>query len=376
MSRRFKIATIRGIPLYIGSSWLVIAAMYVYLQYIGLTQVAHLGQSEGLAIAVASTLLFFGAVLAHEVAHAIMARSLDLPVSGITLLFWGGATETRAHGRGPLGEFLVAFVGPATTLVTAGLFYLIASVAHGSAHDAMHNLALIMLLFAGVNALPGFPLDGGRMLVAVVWGITRDRNTALRTAGYVGIATGVLLGAVGAWMLTHNGTLWIFFLYLAVVLIATGRGMDQRISFRRQLVRGTAAEAMRPPPVGVPAEMPLAHALDHALRDGPDEAFPVVETDGRVIGTISLSSARRLGSRDPMRPAREAMVPLNQTPVLAPGETLDEVLEWLAGRDGLVLRDGRLVGAIGPADVERWYRQVIEGHGIATFGGVPPRPDV
>ena len=197
MGGRWKIATFRGIPLYVGSSWLAIAAIYIWGQYVGLTQgFARESPGTALTLAVLTGFLFFGSVLLHEAAHAATARALDIPVSGITLVFWGGATETRANARGPLGEFLVAFVGPATTLLMAGVFWVATRATHGTLRDVLAYLAVLSLYFAGLNTLPGFPLDGGRMLLATVWGITRSRRTALRVAGYVGVAVGVgLLGS-------------------------------------------------------------------------------------------------------------------------------------------------------------------------------------
>src|ERR1700675_296469 len=153
--KRYRIATVRGIPVYVGTSWIFIVVLVVWSQYVGLTQgrldVKH---SEAFVLALLVTSLFFGSVLTHEAAHAVMARSLDLPVTGITLVFWGGATETRASGSGPLGEFLVAFVGPATTLVLAGVFWVISQAIHGVAAGTMHYLATISLLFAALNPLP------------------------------------------------------------------------------------------------------------------------------------------------------------------------------------------------------------------------------
>lgn len=382
MGRRWKIATIRGIPLYVGSSWVLIAGIYVWGQYVGLTQgLARETPSTALVLAVVTGVLFFGSVLIHEAAHAVTARALDLPVSGITLVFWGGATETRANAKGPLGEFLVAFVGPFSTLVMGGIFWTAAHLTQDTLSDILRYLSVLSLFFAAMNTLPGFPLDGGRMLLAAVWGITKSRRTALRVAGYVGIAVGIGLLALATWVFAtdpQNTFLAIFGVYLGFIMLATGRGMEQRIAFRDQLAKGTAEDAMRPAPVTVPADMTLTQVLDHALRADPEGAFPVVEPDGRVIGTISMESARRVGSRDPMRPARDATIPLAQTPVIAPQETLDEALEWLAGRDGLVLEDGLLVGAIGPGDVERWYRRVIEGHPVdgPAAASVPPRPDL
>jgi len=150
---------------------------------------------------------------------------------------------------------------------------------------------------------------------------------------------------------------------------------------------------MRPPPPAIPADMTLSQALDLYLRDAPEESFPVVDA-GRVIGTVSLGGSRKIGGRDPMRPVRDAITTLNQTPVFTPEDTLDDVVEWLGGRDGLVLRDGALVGAVGAGDVERWFRRVVEGRETTTArawgdsapnawgsvgpggrGAIPPRPD-
>jgi len=373
---RWKVATVRGIPLYVSTSWFVIAALYIWLRYEDLTGL-FVEPAEAATIAVLAAVLFFGSVLLHEAAHAIMARSLDLPVSGITLVFWGGATETKASGKGPLGEFLVAFVGPATTLALAGIFWLGESLTNGLVADTMGSLAVLSLIFAGFNALPGFPLDGGRMLLATVWGITGNRRTAMRAAGYGGIAVGVVIGGVAVWMIaTGDIGMAVFLGYVAMILISAGRGMDQRIALRDQLVRGTVADAMRPPPPTVPIEMSLLQALDGYLRGADGQAFPVVDA-GRVVGTVSIESARKVGGRDPTRPVRDGVRPLAQTPVVAPTETLDDALEWLGGREGLVLRDGVLVGALGPADVERWYRRVIEGKTDDPHdANVPTRPDL
>jgi len=129
--KRWKIASVRGIPVYVSTSWVFIAALLVYTQYLSLTTGTNLSFGDALPVAVLMAVLFFGAVLAHEAAHAAMARSLDLPVSGITLVFWGGATETRSNARGPLAEFLVAFVGSATTFALAVVDWVAADAIDG-----------------------------------------------------------------------------------------------------------------------------------------------------------------------------------------------------------------------------------------------------
>lgn len=376
--RRYRVATVRGIPLYVDAGWLLIAAVYLSFEYLNLSSSAWEPTSaEALGLALLSFVLFFGGVLVHESAHAVVARAFDLPVASITFVFWGGATETPANARGPFVEFLVAGAGPASTLLLAGVF----TLTHGAMEPSLMRgivgeLAFLNLLFAGFNALPGFPLDGGRMLLAATWGVTRNRRTGLRVAGYGGLLVGAGFVGLAALALIREGDIGrgFFFGYLGSVLIATGRSMGQRIALRDLLVTGTVSDAMRPASTTVPATATLADALDHGLRDEPGRAFPVVEA-GRVIGTVSMASARRIGARDPLRPVRDATLPLNQGPVVAPGDSLDDAFEWLSGREALVVRDGVLVGVLAPADVERWYRHRYEPGTVTPTDHPPPRPD-
>jgi len=200
----------------------------------------------------------------------------------------------------------------------------------------------------------------------------------LRVAGWSGIGVGLAFGAVAIWSVSNGDVgLGLFTGYIALILVTTGRSMEQRIALRDRLEQGHVGDAMRPPPPTIPATLSLAEALDHALRGTTDQPFPVVDESGRYIGSVSMRSARRLGGRDPLRPVRDALIPLNQTTVLDRGETLDGAFEWLSGQDGLVVDDGKPVGTLGPRDVEEWYRRVIEGRSTPTgFAGLPPRPDL
>jgi CBS domain-containing protein len=239
------------------------------------------------------------------------------------------------------------------------------------------ELAFLNLLFAGFNALPGFPLDGGRVLLAATWGITRSRRTGLRVAGWGGLIVGVGFIALAANSVIRDGDIGraFFFGYLGSILVATGRSMSQRIELRDRLGNGTVADAMRPPPITVPASASLSEALDLGLRERPSRPVPVTDA-GRVIGTISLEGARKVGGRDPLRPVRDAMTPVNQTPTLDPTDTLDDAFEWLGGKEALVIRDGALVGVLAPADVERWYRIRYEARTAEPGASHPPRPDL
>jgi Zn-dependent protease len=369
--RRYRVLEVRGIPLYVGTSWLVIVGLYLYGEYLRLSGVTD--AREAVMLAALSAVLFFGGVLAHEVAHAIVARAFDVPVSGITLVFWGGATEARANAKGPWIELLIAAAGPLSTLALAGVFTLIAGAMDpGLGREVMRELAFLNLLFAGFNALPGFPLDGGRVVMAAAWAISRRRRLALQVAGWSGVIVGAAMLILGFQRLIdgRNPAWGIWLGFVGFTLFGVGRQMPRRVELRDQLEGAIVADAMRPPPEPVPGSASLSEALDHGLREHPGRTFPVTEA-GRVVGTISMDSARRVGARDPLRPVREAMRPLATSVVLSPDEPLDDALEWLAGRQALVLRDGVTVGALTVDDVEAWY----EG-GRQPAGAVPPRPDL
>nr|MBA3691538.1 site-2 protease family protein [Actinomycetota bacterium] len=374
------IATIRGIPLYLASSFVWIALLYTYSLYVRFSEGrVVLSDTAAVLLALFSAVLFFGSILAHELAHAGVARGFGLPVAGITLLFWGGATETKADLRGPKQQLLVAAAGPATSLLMGGLLWVVSRALAGMSPpfaEAFRYVGYVNVLVAILNAIPGYPLDGGRVLQAAVWAISRNKVLGTRVAGWAGMIVGVAFGAYGFSHLSGGDQLGgVWFLFLAWVLISTGRGTENRLRLRQELAKGRARDAMRPPPDSVPAEMSLADVLRDYLRGREHDAFPVVD-DGRVIGTISMSSARRVGGRDPLRPARDGIVPLAAVRSVRVDEGLDDVVDLLAGHEGMVLDEGRLVGSIAPQDIERWYQRHLRGETGAVATPIPPRPDV
>ncbi len=142
---------------------------------------------------------------------------------------------------------------------------------------------------------------------------------------------------------------------IGMFIFQGARASEQQIGLAERLAGATVADAMEPPPPAVPADLSLSETLHRYLSGHEQEAFPVIEPDGRVIGMISFNSARDLGAHDPLRPAREALIPLERVLVAHPDERLDQVSSRLgSGRAAIVLRDGALVGAITGGGVVRW----------------------
>ena len=378
MEKRWKLVTIRGIPIYVTVPWLFFAALVVWATYRELASTNVLTEAQAIGWSLANAALFYGSIVLHELAHAVTARTFRLAVHGITLVFWGGYTETQTNERGPLASFVISAAGPLMTLILGGAFWLAAAATDGVLSAILGNLAFLSLLFAGLNALPGFPLDGGKMLLAVIWGITRNRFMALTVAGWGGVVVGGVLGFIGIQHLRVQNGDWLFFAFVGWMLITQGRQVAKQAPVLEALSRGRVSEAMSPPPAPIPADATLLHALETHLRADRSTEFPVVDGFGRVLGSLSFSTAAKIGGSDPTRGVRDAMTPREQIRSVPPGLSLDRALESIAGGgQALVLEGERLLGRITTRDIDRWYRRRVLGAPAADEGGgVPPRPDL
>lgn len=357
--RGFRIATIRGVPVNVDSSWIWIAGLLVVTFWSRLDrEFPDLIAAEAIGYALFGALVFFGSVFLHEAAHAVTARAAGIEVHGITLVFFGGFTAARADAKGPGPAFAIAAFGPATSLALAGVFWMLARLTDASAGPLpglFSYVSWVNLFMAVFNALPGLPLDGGRMLQSAVWRVTRDQHKATRVAARAGLVVGgaVIAAAIVAFVYGDLGyAIWGGI--IGAFIFRGAQASEQRIGIDDRLATATVADAMDPPPPAVPADLSLSQTLDRFLRGHEEEAFPVIE-GGNVIGMISFASARELGASDPLRPARDAVIPLEHVLVAHPDERLDEVSARLGSeRAALVLRDGQLVGAISGSGLYRW----------------------
>ncbi len=360
--RSWRIGRIGGIPVNVDSSWIWIAVLAVYSLWTTLgVRYPELSSTGAFLLAVVAAALFFGSVLLHELAHAAAARANGIAVTGITLVFFGGFTSTRADERGPGAAFVIAAAGPFTSfLIAAALIGVARMLGEGSRPlaGAIQYVGFINGIMAVFNVLPGYPLDGGRMLEAAIWGISGDHDLGTRVASATGMGVAGLLVAFAVYRASRNGDdlIWSLWLVMIASMIFQGaRSARQQLGLRRRLSGASVADAMDPPPVAIPAGLSLSDALDRYLRGHEHEVFPVIEPGGAVIGVVTFDSARRVGSMDPMRPVRDAIVPMTDVLTASEDEPLDRAVSRLGpGRAALVLRDGRLIGAITGRSVGRW----------------------
>src|SRR6266511_1646564 len=216
----WRVGRIAGIEIRIDSSWAVIALLVTYSMYLRLSLVyPDTPTGEAVGVAVLGAVLFFGSVLVHELAHALVSQARGIRVQDITLFLFGGATRARVESRGPRDEFLIALVGPLTSGLLAGLFGIVAGLGSDLLTRPLAGtfgyLAWTNLLLAAFNLVPGFPLDGGRLLRSAIWKATGSFRRATRIASVAGQGVGWLLVSGGvAWLLAGDlaGGIWFAFI--------------------------------------------------------------------------------------------------------------------------------------------------------------------
>ena len=364
MKDSIRLGRIAGVKVGLNWSLLVIAILLAAGLASGRLPVDAPGYSnaEYVVAGAIAAVVFLACVLAHEVSHAVVARREGIGVDGITLWLLGGVTRMSSEVTTPKAELAVAGAGPLTSFVLGAVML---GLALGLRAGAISPLAVAVLAWLGVinlilavfNALPGAPLDGGRLLHAFVWSRYGDRRRATRAASRGGEILGAILIAIGfiefAFGAGFGGGLWLAF--LGWFLRAGARAEETNAETHDALEDLTVADVMTRNPLILPAWLDVGEYVDaHPMR--LDEAFPVQDRDGAVLGIVSAKQLR-LAARDRSGATRvgDIVQPRSGLRTFGPGEPATVLLER-PGNDGselaLVLDGDHLVGTVRPRDLE------------------------
>jgi Zn-dependent protease len=381
----FRLGRLFGIKITIDWSWLFIFLLVTWNLAVVFGQV-HPEWSQALSIgtAIVASILFFASVLAHELAHSLMAIAQGLPVRNITLFLFGGVSNIEREPPSARAEFLIAIVGPITSIVLGVIFILLSRVSGAGlltgTTDPMNALANLgpvstLLLWLGpinillgvFNMVPGFPLDGGRVLRSILWAATDSLQRATRWASYVGQAIAWLMIITGVAMafgaeVPFFGTGLVSGLWLAFIGWFLNNAAQQ--SYRQVLVQNLLEDVpvgsimRRDPPTVAPGA--TISSLVHESVMGTDEhAFPVLD-DGRLVGLVCLHDVRNVPrARWESTTVSEIMTPREQLQITAPEEEADEALNKLQKEDHRqlpVLQQETLVGLLRRRDILRWLQ--------------------
>ena len=355
-----RIARIRGIDIRAHWSWLLIVGLLAWSLSTGLfgeTIFPRWSTEQRWAAGLSATALFFVSVLLHELSHALVAQRYGMVVPSITLFVFGGVSNLAGEMQTAGQEFRVAIAGPLMSwllAIVAGGLWLLTTPAGVSA--VFGYLAVTNAVLGVFNLLPGFPLDGGRVLRSLLWARSHDLLQATRVASRVGVLIAYGLIALGViWVLAVNLTgLW--YALVGLFLKSASEGSYAALLLESALKDVEASAVMRPAPAPVPVDLPLQRLIEEHVLSTADRAF-LVERAGTVVGLITATDLVRVPREQRATASVEdAMVPVDDVVTIAPRTGVIEALRLMQEHDIHqlpVIDDGSLVGMLTRVDVMR-----------------------
>jgi Zn-dependent protease/CBS domain-containing protein len=343
MHTHIKLGRVFGIEIGIHSSWFIIAFLITFSLAARFRSVdrdwsAVLVWGASLVTAI----LFFVSLLAHELAHSLVAQARKLPVRRITLFALGGVSLIEKEAPDATTEFLIAIVGPLTSVVLGGLMLWSAKALGGNPDAGPQTPGMAILYWLGTinlglglfNMLPGFPLDGGRVLRAVVWWLTGSMERATRIAARVGQVIAVIFIAFGIYQFFRGAGLsglWIAF--IGWFLLQAAGAQYQELELKHALVGVRAGDLMARDCAQVPGPTSVQDFVDEFLLRTGRRCFFVTVQDS-IAGLITPHEVRALErSLWPLTPIQQIMKPLDKLSVVAPETAAMEALEMMARED-------------------------------------------
>jgi Zn-dependent protease/CBS domain-containing protein len=372
MPGSLRLGKIAGIEISLHVSWLIIVVLLTWSLATGWFAALYPGWSTLTywVVSVLAALLLFVSVLLHELAHSLVARARSLPVKNITLFIFGGVSNIEQEPKSPGVEFQMSLVGPLTSLLIGGLSYLLLLVIRGGTSPLaaiLGYLAVSNVLLGLFNLVPGFPLDGGRVLRSIVWKISGSVRTATRAATMVGQVIAYLFILGGIWLLFGGyllDGLWIGF--IGWFLLSGAQSANSQVMLETLFKGVTVGEVMNPSPVTVPANMSLQKLVDELLLPRGWRSAFVMRID-QLASLITLREIRHI-PREQWRqtPVGLAMIPVERLHVISPQQSLNEVLPLMVAQDVNqlpVVVDGRLAGVLSREDIMR-FLEIRRGLGL------------
>lgn len=383
MRSGFRLGKIFGISIDIDWSLLVIIFLITWSLSSAFGQM-HRDWSEGLiwSTALLGAVVFLASILAHELAHSLVARSQGIPVRSITLFIFGGVSNIQRDPPSPRAEFLITIVGPATSIILGVVFLVLSGVSGALGSLGLGNPSgpissldpLSTLLFwlgpvniaLGIfNMVPGFPLDGGRVLRSILWAASSSLRRSTQWASWVGQAVAWLMIFLGISMvfgveLPFFGSGFVNGLWLAFIgwfLHNASVQSYQQVVVHDLLEGVSVSRMMRLNPPTVPPECTVSDLVYGHVMDSDDHAFPVTSAS-RLVGLVTLDDVRKVG-RDQWETTRvqQIMTPYDQLVTTGPSADASEALNLLNQRDIRqlpVMEQGQLVGLLRQRDVVKW----------------------
>lgn len=360
-STGFRVGRIFGIPVYLHATWFIMFALITY-SFAVVFKGQHAGwdPAQCWLLGIIIAFIYCASIVFHELGHSIVAMHYKIPVHSITLFVFGGLSRISRDAESAKQEFNIAIAGPLSSFLLGGIFLLIFAVAPpGSVTKiACYWLGVINLLLGAFNLIPGFPMDGGRVLRAAVWGVTKNFDKASRIASRSGQFVAYLLILLGIWAIMQRdsgvsrllggwlGGLWLAF--IGWFLLSASQETYTQVAIRNTLAGLNAGDVMSADVPTVPRDISLEDYVQEVLRTG--RRFHVVTGNGMAVGLVTLHRVQNF-PRDEWAntSVQAAMVPQQGIHWVSPSEPVMGVLERMQSEDVNqmpVLQQGHIIGLI------------------------------
>jgi Zn-dependent protease/predicted transcriptional regulator len=357
-----------GIEVRMDTSWLIIFALVAFSMFGYFSQsFPHLRPVILWGTAFATTGVFFFCLLLHELSHSLVARTKGVEVANITLFMFGGVSQLRNEPQRPSDEFTIAVVGPVTSAMLGLVFLSVRQIFSPDTlgYESFGWLGKVNIGLAIFNLLPGFPLDGGRMLRAGIWGLTKDLRRATRAASLMGSVIAYGLVGLGIVLVLFKGRFidGLWFGLIGWFLLVAARHSVSQVELKESLRRLRVRQAMRDHCPTVQEHLSLDQFIDEHIFRGGGKCFFV--TDGDVLrGLVTLDDVRRVNRDDwPRTTVADVMIPFTAVKSANPSDSLLTAYELMNDHSLNqlpVVEDDRVVGVITRNDIFRLVARFLE----------------
>jgi Zn-dependent protease/CBS domain-containing protein len=369
--RKIKLFSLLGFEVSIDLSWIFILVLIVWSLASGVFPASYRGLPTRVYIAmgILGALGLFVSIVVHEFAHSVVARRSGIPMRGITLFLFGGVAEMSEEPPSAGKEFAMAVVGPLTSAVIGAILWLIGAAGFRAGwplplNAVLRYLGIINVILAGFNLLPAFPLDGGRLLRAILWGAKKDLHWATRISTGIGSAFGILLVILGVVaVLTGNFVSGMWYALIGLFLRSAARSSYQQLLTRETLSGEPVRRFMTSDPVTVPPSLSIRGLVEDYVYRLHYKMYPVVE-NGHLLGCVTTREVRTVpqGEWD-HTPVSRAIVRCGEENTIGPDDESIEALSKMnrTGATRLMVTDGdRLVGILSLKDLLKFLSLRIE----------------
>ena len=367
MRSTFNIGKILGIPIFINYTWFIIFGLVVFtLARISFPQtVPGLAREAYWFMALISALLLFSSLILHELSHSIVALKSRIPIKDITLFVFGGVAHMEKEPSDPTTEFKMAIAGPATSLAIAGIFFALTRIMESRGGPApaiavTSYIYLINAIVAAFNLVPGFPLDGGRVLRAILWKTFGDLKRATLIASRIGKGFAYFLMGIGLLNFFYGMAIsGIWFIFIGFFLFEAAETSWQNVAMKSALNGIRVREIMTKGVITVDASDRLDRLVDDHFFKYRLTSFPVIKDD-QLLGLLTLHDIKEVPKdKWAQTTAEDSMIKVNNMLLISPHSEVSEALQKMiqngVGRL-MVIEDHKLTGILSQRDVMRLFK--------------------